>query len=82
MALLRGINHFISEIPVKDGEKSIENLIQETGIEVLGKIPEDGQISQWDLVGKPIIDLPETSPSVVAIKKIMKNMNFPFSFLT
>ena len=62
---------------VKDGEKSIESLTRETGIEVFGWIPEDNHISEWDLVGRPIINLPETSPSVLAVRKIMEKMNLP-----
>lgn len=60
---------------VKEGEeKSVQNLARHTGLKILGSIPEDGNITEWDLLGKPIIDLPETSPSVVAVRSILGNL--------
>lgn len=60
---------------VKDGEKSIQNLTLEAGMEIFGWIPEDNHITEWDFVGRPILDLPETSPSVIATRQIMENMH-------
>lgn len=40
------------------------------GLDIIGRIPEDTNISEYDAVGKPLIDLPDTSPSVVAIAGI------------
>ncbi len=49
-------------------------LIAETaakwGLEILGRIPDDRNITEYDAMGKPLIDLPDTSPSVTAIKDI------------
>ena len=63
---------------VKRGEeKSVQNLARYTGLEgleILGTIPEDKNVTVWDLLGKPIIDLPDTSPSVKAVQQIMGNI--------
>lgn len=60
---------------VRDGEDSALNLARETEIELFGWIPEDSRLSEWDRAGRPIFDLPEDSPCVVAVGRIMKRMN-------
>jgi CO dehydrogenase maturation factor len=59
---------------VKDGQESIENFCRETGIALLGWMPEDSRITEWDRVGKPIYDLPSDSPSVAAVRRIVEKM--------
>ena len=60
---------------MKEGEeKSVQNLVRYTGLEILGTIPEDRNITEWDLLGKPIIDLPDNSSSIKAIQQIMGNI--------
>ena len=60
---------------VKEGEeKTVQNLSRHARLEILGSIPEDRNITEWDLLGKPIIDLPDTLPSVRAIHQIMKKI--------
>ncbi len=44
------------------------------GLEVLGCIPEDANISQWDCAGKPIVDIPASSPSVQAVRGILRTV--------
>jgi len=60
---------------VRNGEKSIQSLTLKAGMEIFGWIPEDHHITEWDLVGRPIIDLSQTSPSVIAVRQIMENMH-------
>jgi len=43
-------------------------------LKVFGHIPEDESITKYDLGGKPIIDLPSTSPSVKAVREILKEI--------
>ena len=44
------------------------------GLKILGRIPDDRNISEYDAVGTPLIDLPDTSPSVVAVKEICERI--------
>ncbi len=58
--------------------KQESNLIietaQQSGLEVLGCIPEDENITQYDMVGEPLINLPDTSPSVLAAQEILEKI--------
>jgi len=58
----------------KGGDELITERAKQWGLEILGCIPEDENITKYDSVGKPIIDLPHSSPSVVAIEEILKRM--------
>ncbi|MFH1623910.1 MAG: AAA family ATPase [Pseudomonadota bacterium] len=44
------------------------------GIELAGVVPEDKNITEYDLAGKPLIDLPDDSPAVVAVGKILSKL--------
>jgi len=58
----------------KGGDELITERSKQWGLEILGCIPEDENITKYDSVGKPIIDLPRTSPSVVAVEEILKRI--------
>jgi CO dehydrogenase maturation factor len=47
---------------------------EEAGLEVLGHVPEDAALAQYDSRGEPLVGLPETSPSVVAVREILQTM--------
>lgn len=62
-------------VVTKVQEGSIEVLqgeIDNTGLELLGTIPLDANITEYDLHSRPLVDLPDDSPSVVAVKEILK----------
>ena len=59
---------------LKGDDRPITEIARERGLEVLGYIPEDENITEYDSVGKPIIDLPDTSPSVIAVQEILKRI--------
>ncbi|MFA5384935.1 MAG: AAA family ATPase [Eubacteriales bacterium] len=45
--------------------------IAKTGLKLIGTIPEDEQVIDFDLAGKPIFELPDESPVVRAVSEIM-----------
>jgi CO dehydrogenase maturation factor len=47
---------------------------REWGLEILGRIPDDRNITEYDVVGRPLTDLPEDSPSVMAVKEICERI--------
>jgi CO dehydrogenase maturation factor len=60
---------------IKTETEEIKEEAQKMNLKILGFIPEDENITKYNLIGKPIIDLPETSPSVIAVREILKNLN-------
>jgi len=56
-------------------EGSIDALmpeIEKTGLELIGTIPADKQVMEYDLLSKPLISLPDHSPAVAAVDEILK----------
>jgi CO dehydrogenase maturation factor len=47
-----------------------------TGLNILGCIPEDRRIVEFDLKNKPLLDLPDDSPSIIAMSKVIEQMGF------
>jgi len=48
--------------------------IREMEIELVGIIPEDRNITLFDLTGKPLLDLPPDSPALKATREIIANL--------
>jgi len=58
----------------KTGDKLITESAKKWGLEIFGRIPEDENVTEYDSVGKPLIDLPDTSLSVLAVREILKKV--------
>jgi CO dehydrogenase maturation factor len=50
--------------------------IEATGLELLGAIPDDPLVAEYDLLGKPLVDLPADSPAVSASMKLFDKLRF------
>lgn len=59
---------------VKGNIETILNKLEEMNLQVLAEIPNDENIIESDLIGNAIIDIPENSSSLLAIKKLAKNI--------
>jgi len=44
--------------------KALQQIIQQTGLELLGTVPEDETIAEFDLKGRPTAELPEDNPAL------------------
>lgn len=53
-----------------NSEEAIVRMATEAGIEIVGSVPEDSILCEYDSLGKPLIDLPDDSPSVLAVQEI------------
>ena len=53
-------------------EASIIQAAEKTGLKILGSIPEDENIIEYDLVGKPITELPGNSPALIAARGVLE----------
>jgi len=55
-------------------DKAFDSLlpeIEKTGLELIGKLPLDEQVMEYDLLSKPLIDLPNDSQVVAAVDNIL-----------
>lgn len=59
---------------LKGSNQLVSESAQRLGLKVFGYIPEDENITKYDLAGKPIVDLPDTSPSVEAVRAVLKEI--------
>ncbi len=59
-----------------DGEPApaLLNLIEEEGMVLAGWVPADPGITDYDLRGKPVLELPDDSPAVLAFEAILKSL--------
>ncbi|MEM2897617.1 MAG: AAA family ATPase [Candidatus Bathyarchaeia archaeon] len=58
----------------KELEKDVEESIKAEGLELIGTIPEDPEITKLDFMGKPIKFLPDSSLAYVSISKILEKI--------
>ena len=58
----------------RSGEEVIVRKAAEWGMEILGAIPEDQNLSTYDAAGRPLKDLPSTSASVAAARDILAKL--------
>ena len=76
--LIRGLKSAVGTIYLivtKTQEGSLESLSEEiahTGLEVIGDIPTDSLVAEYDLAGKALFDLPDDAVSVKAVEGILK----------
>jgi len=64
-------------IVTKTQHQGIEPLmpeIEKTGLELIGTIPMDSRVTQYDIEGKPLFDLPEDSAAVKAVQDILSQV--------
>ena len=59
---------------LKDSSEAVNEAARKTGLKVFGHIPEDENITEYDLGGKPLINLPDTSPGFEAVREILKEI--------
>lgn len=59
---------------VRGEEETVRGFAEKVGVEILGYIPEDENISRYDLRGQPLTELPDDSPSVVAIRQVSQKL--------
>jgi len=64
---------------VQGNEELLKQLAQEIGLEVFGYIPQDEKIAYYDLIGRPIIELP-ASPGLAAVHNIVEKGIFKERF--
>lgn len=54
------------------GDEPLQELVDQVGVPVLGHIPEDPILNQFDRTGRSLRELPKDAPSVQAVENILK----------
>jgi CO dehydrogenase maturation factor len=56
------------------GVKGLEEKAREMGLDVLGIVPVDANVAEYDRVGRPTVDLPDDSSSVIAVRRVLADL--------
>lgn len=59
---------------VKGNTNQIIKKLKDLNLPLIGEIPEDNVITEFELKGKPIIDIPENSKSYIVISKLIESI--------
>jgi CO dehydrogenase maturation factor len=66
------VNRSSNDLP-----QSLKAEVEKVGVDLLGTIPRDEAIVQYDLEEKSLLSLPDTSVAVIAVKEMMNNILKP-----
>ncbi|MCS7286986.1 MAG: AAA family ATPase [Anaerolineae bacterium] len=55
-----------------DLPEMLRDKIQEVGLELIGALPNEPKMAEFDLVGKPVLELEKTSPLYKAVEDILR----------
>ena len=58
----------------KGDDELITESVKKWGLDIFGRIPEDQSITDYDASGKPIFNLPDNAPSVVAVAEMLTKL--------
>lgn len=64
----------INRCRAKTNDDLIVESAKQRGVEIFGRVPDDEHITDYDHDGKPLISIPDDSPSVMAIKEIIRRI--------
>ncbi len=53
----------------------VTHALEESGLELAGMIPDDSEVARLNYLGKPIFDLTEDSPALIAAEEIAERLN-------
>jgi len=57
-----------------ENRKEVDRILGDVSVDLLGWIPEDDMVREYDFNNKPITDFPDTLPSIVAVRQIVKKL--------
>lgn len=56
------------------GVAELKEKAREMGLDIIGLIPVDEDVADYDRIGRPTMELPNNSPSVLAVGRILKDL--------
>jgi CO dehydrogenase maturation factor len=60
---------------VRGQEEELAPYVEKTGLSLFGTIPEDANVTQFDLKASPLLELPDDSPAYLAVSDIWLTIN-------
>jgi CO dehydrogenase maturation factor len=66
----------INRVTGEEGER-LRELAEESGLRVAGLVPQVGKILEYDLKGKPLLDLPGSSIAQTSVFSILDSLDIP-----
>lgn len=57
-----------------ENRKEVDRILGDVSVDLLGWIPEDAMVREYDFNNKPITDFPDTLPSIVAVRQIVRKL--------
>ena len=69
------VNVIVNTIQNKEEEEGIIQYATDLGLEVIGSVPEDVNVRNYNRKGMPLFDLPDNSPAVVSLKEIFSRID-------
>jgi len=70
---VKNIFLIVTKVP-EDGIEALTPEIEKTGLQLIGTIPMDPNVTQYDIEAKPLFDLPEDSVAVKAVEEILSQV--------
>ena len=59
---------------VRGNEEGLQEHVERTGLELFGWIPEDENITRFDMEARPLLQLPDDSPACLAAQNILSQL--------
>ena len=74
--VMKAIEQIAEDAKEKEREKDAgpEKMIEELGVGLLGSIPDDPMVEEFDLIGRPLIELPLDSMAFKSVEVFMDNV--------
>jgi CO dehydrogenase maturation factor len=66
--------HLVVDRAPKDVDPGFSREIQKQGLNLMAMIPDDPLISEYEMKGRPLLDLPDESPAVQVVAAMMERM--------
>jgi CO dehydrogenase maturation factor len=57
-----------------ENRKEVDRILGDVSVDLLGWIPEDDMVREYDFNNRPITDFPDTLPSIVAVRQIVTKL--------
>ena len=59
---------------VRADDDTFKEYIEQTGLDLFGQIPEDANITRFDMESRPLLELPDDSPAFLAAGKVLEQL--------
>ena len=72
---VKTVKLIVNRAPEGELDPAIRQEIDKQGLDLLGVLPADDLVYQYDLAGKPTVQLPEDAPVRQALAGLLKELN-------